>query len=845
MTANTNQILQSSKVLELGIGGMTCAACVGRVERGLQKLEGVTQTSVNLATERATIAYNPNQVSVAAVLEKVKEIGYEARTSRLELGVTGMTCAACVGRVERALKKVDGVLDANVNLATERAMVQYLPAAASPAQFKAAIREAGYDILEVQAGQSHTDAESLARAAEIQSLKIDLTIATVFAVPLLLLAMIPMLYMPAMMSLEQIAPMKFWDWVMLGLAVPIYFIPGRRFLTHGWQALVQRSPDMNTLVMLGTSAAFWYSTAVVLLETFVPGIVPENGRFVYFEAAGVVIALILLGKYLESIAKGRTSQAMKTLLGLQAKTARVLRGTTEFELPLEEVLLGDLISVRPGEKIPVDGIVTSGSSYVDESMITGEPVPVKKELNSQVVGSTINKSGALMVKANAIGADTVLAQIIKLVETAQGSKPPIQGLADKVILVFTPIVLVIAALTFLVWMLAGNSSFAIVNAIAVLIIACPCAMGLATPTSIMVGTGKAAELGVLFRTGTALEGLHGVQIVALDKTGTLTKGQPELTDFINQSAIPDNQLLALIASVENASEHPVAQSIVKAAKEKGLTLEPISDFEAIAGYGVTARVDKVQVQIGADRYMTQLGIDVAGFSSQAAALGDQGKSPLYAAINGQLAAIIAVADPIKAGSRIALEALQKMNLQVAMITGDNQHTANAIAKQLGISQVLAEVLPDGKAAAIKQLQTNNTKVAFVGDGINDAPALAQADVGIAIGTGTDVAIETADVILMSGDLRGVPNAIALSKSTIGNIRFNLFWAFAYNVVLIPVAAGVLYPVFGWLLNPVLAGAAMGFSSVFVLGNALRLRGFKAPIQNAVQTKPSNLVTAQA
>jgi P-type Cu+ transporter len=405
-----------------------------------------------------------------------------------------------------------------------------------------------------------------------------------------------------------------------------------------------------------------------------------------------------------------------------------------------------------------------------------------------------------------------------------------------VILVFTPIVLAIAALTFLVWIFIGNSSFAIVNAIAVLIIACPCAMGLATPTSIMVGTGKAAELGVLFRTSTALEELHGVQIVALDKTGTLTKGQPELTDFINQSAMPDNQLLALIASVENSSEHPVAQSIVKAAKEKGLVLEPISEFEAITGYGVTARVGQMLVQIGADRYMTQLGIEIAIFSSQAAALGDHGKSPLYAAINGQLAAMIAVSDPIKDGSRMALEALQKMGLRIAMITGDNQRAANTIAKQLGISQVLAEVLPDGKAAAIKQLQVNNTKVAFVGDGINDAPALAQADVGIAIGTGTDVAIETADVILMAGDLRGVPNAIALSKSTIGNIRFNLFWAFAYNVVLIPVAAGALYPIFSWLLNPVLAGAAMGFSSIFVLGNALRLRSFKAPIQDHLKNR---------
>lgn len=829
----------TAKTLEVGIGGMTCAACVGRVERGLQKLEGVTAANVNLATERATVQYDSSKITIPALLERIKEIGYETRTATLELSVTGMTCAACVGRVERALKKVDGVLDASVNLATERAVVTYLPSTASAGQFKSAIRAAGYDVLQVQAGQDRSDSEREAREAETASLRRDLTIATVFAVPLLLLAMIPMIWMPAMMWLEDIAPMRVWDWVMLALALPIYFIPGRRFLSHGWNALIQRSPDMNTLVMLGTSAAFWYSAAVVLLETFVPGVIPDSGRHVYFEAAGVVIALILLGKYLEAIAKGRTSQAMKTLIGLQAKTARVLRSNTELELPLEEVLIGDLISVRPGEKIPVDGIVVSGSSYVDESMISGEPVPVNKAADAKVIGSTINKSGALTFRATAIGADTVLAQIIKLVETAQGSKPPIQGLADKVVLIFTPIVLGIAGLTFVLWMIFGGPSalsFAIVNTVAVLIIACPCAMGLATPTSIMVGTGKAAELGVLFRTGSALEGLQGVKVIALDKTGTLTKGQPELTDFVNLSPYSDAELLALIASVEDSSEHPVAEAIVKAAKSQGLTLEMVTDFEAVAGYGVSASVSGKLVQIGADRYMAQLGMDVLSFSSQSEGLGNQGKSPLYAAVNGTVAAVIAVADPIKDGSKIALEALQKIGLRIAMITGDNRRTAHAIAAQLGIDEVLAEVLPDGKAAAIQKLQSGGVKVAFVGDGINDAPALAQADVGIAIGTGTDVAIETADVILMSGDLRGVPNAVALSKATIANIRFNLFWAFAYNVVLIPVAAGALYPLFGWLLNPVLAGAAMGFSSVFVLGNALRLRGFKAPIRASQQSQ---------
>jgi P-type Cu+ transporter len=750
-------------------------------------------------------------------------------TKTLELGVTGMTCAACVGRVERALKKVDGVLGASVNLATERAVIEFTSSKTTKTQLELVIREAGYDILAVQVGQSPADAQALARAEEIRELKFSLLLASGFAVPLLIIAMLPMLWMPAMMTMMSLAPMQFWDWTMFGLAIPIYFIPGKRFLTLGWKALISGNPDMNSLVMLGTSAAFWYSTAVVLLETFVPNTIPATGRFVYFEAAGVVIALVLLGKYLEAIAKGRTSLAMKALLGLQAKTARVLRGTSELVLPLEEVLLNDVISVRPGEKIAVDGMVLSGSSYVDESMITGESVAILKSAQTKVIGGTINKNGALTFQSTAIGETTVLAQIMQLVETAQNNKPPIQGLADRVVQIFVPIVLLIAGLTFGTWMLLGNFSFAIVNTVAVLIIACPCAMGLATPTSMMVGTGKAAELGVLFRSGTALEALHRVQIVALDKTGTLTKGHPELTDFINQSQFSDQQLLTWAASLENSSEHPIAQAIVGAAKEQGLCLESLENFNTIAGYGVSATVAGQLVQLGAARYMTQLGLDTSRFSSQSALLADQGKSLVYVSLNAKLVALLAVADPIKENAKKVIQVMQQQGIQIVMITGDHKRTAKAIAKQLGISQVLAEVLPDGKAQAIKALQ-KNARVAFVGDGINDAPALAQADVGLAIGTGTDVAIETADVILLAGDLRGIPNALALSKSTIGNIRFNLFWAFAYNIILIPVAAGLLYPLFGWLLNPVLAGTAMGCSSIFVLGNALRLRNFHAPMQ---------------
>ncbi|GHF63370.1 Cu+-exporting ATPase [Deinococcus metalli] len=821
-----------STTIELGVQGMTCASCVGRVERGLNKVEGVERASVNLATERATVTYDPAVTTPQALLDKVKDVGYEPVVSTLDLGVQGMTCASCVGRVERALRRVDGVLNASVNLATERSTVTYLPSSASPGQLKAAIRGAGYDVLEEQAGLSREDQEREARAREVEHLRGQVLFSTLFAVPLLLLAMLPMVIPGAehwLMSTFGEGVMTILTWVMLALAVPIQFGPGRRFYRLGWKSLTNRSPDMNALVMIGTSAAFLYS----LVATVAPGIFPEGTAHVYYEASGVVITLILLGKYFEAIAKGRSSEAMKTLLSLQAKTARVVRSGQELELPTDEVLVGDVISVRPGEKIPVDGEVVSGNSFVDESMITGEPVPVNKQAGAPVVGGTINQNGALAFRATRIGADTALAQIIKLVETAQGSKPPIQGLADRVVAVFVPVVLGIAALTFLLWLFLGGQSalsFALITTVAVLIIACPCAMGLATPTSIMVGTGKAAELGVLFKGGDALEGLQDVQVVAVDKTGTLTKGRPELTDLVTAAGFDRITVLQLVAAAEEQSEHPIARAIVDAAKREDIAVVTPESFEAVPGYGLEARVDGQLVQVGADRYMTRLGVDVTAFALQAERLGDEGKSPLYAAIGGQLAAIIAVADPIKDGSAAAVGALHRMGLKVAMITGDNQRTANAIARQLGIDEILAEVLPSGKSDAVKALQAKGQKVAFVGDGINDAPALAQADVGVAIGTGTDVAVETADVILMSGDLRGVPNAFALSRATLRNIKLNLFWAFAYNIVLIPVAAGALYPTFGVLLSPVLAAAAMGFSSVFVLTNALRLRGFRPPVQ---------------
>jgi P-type Cu+ transporter len=650
-----------------------------------------------------------------------------------------------------------------------------------------------------------------------------------------------------MMWQMRLLPMSTWNWIMLALATPVQFVPGLRFYKNGWKALRSFSPDMNSLVMIGTSAAYFYSLAVTLF----PSIFPVQARHVYFEASAIVITLILLGKYFETVAKGRTSEAMKKLLGLQAKTARVLRGKEELEIPVDEVLPNDVIAVRPGEKIPVDGLVLSGNSFVNESMITGESIPVSKTEGTKVVGGTLNGNGVLTFKATAVGADTVLSQIVKLVESAQGSKPAIQGLADKVVAVFTPIVLVIAALTALIWLFFGGDNavtFALVNTVAVLIIACPCAVGLATPTSIMVGTGKAAEMGVLFRKGEALQTLQEAKVIALDKTGTLTKGKPELTDFVvsddwqvNGGTETHSSLLQLIASVEKHSEHPIAEAIVKSAKNQGLNLLDVTKFQALPGFGVSANVDGKLVQVGADRYMTKLGLNVSTFAVEASRLGDEGKTPLYGAVDGKLAAIIAVADPIKEGTPEAINALHSQGFKVAMITGDNKRTANAIAKQLGIDEVLAEVLPDGKSEAVKQLQAKGYKVAFVGDGINDAPALAQADVGLAIGTGTDIAIETADVILMSGDLRGVPNAYFLSRATLRNIKLNLFWAFAYNVLLIPVAAGVLYPVNGWLLSPVLAGAAMGLSSVFVLSNALRLRGFKAPLRGSSIQKQTGQV----
>ena len=814
-----NAPMTQPRTHSLPITGMTCASCVGRVERRLQSVEGVMSAHVNLAAERADIQA-AEHVTRDALVDAIAGAGYGVPASEIELSIEGMHCASCVGRVERALAGVPGVTQAQVNLATERARVT---GQADPAALIAAVETTGFTAQERRAAS--TDTLSERREAEAGALQRDVIVAAALTLPVFVLEMgshmIPALHHLIMHSIGMQA-----NWlIQFALTTLVLALPGRRFYLQGFPALARGAPDMNSLVAVGTSAAWLYS----IVATFAPGLLPEGTVNVYYEAAAVIVTLILVGRWLEARAKGRTSQAIQRLIGLQPRHARVLRAGALVDLPVAEVVQGDVLALRPGERVPVDGTVTEGDSYIDESMITGEPVPVAKGPGAQVTGGTINQTGALRFRATAVGGDTMLAQIIRMVEAAQGAKLPIQALVDRVTLWFVPAVIAVALVSFTIWLAFGPApalTFALVNAVAVLIIACPCAMGLATPTSIMVGTGRGAEMGVLFRKGEALQRLRDAQVVAFDKTGTLTEGRPRLTDLDLCDGFARDAVLAQIAAVEAQSEHPIARAIVAAAE--GLDLPPATGFAGQTGYGVAADVAGTRVEIGADRYMAQLGHDVSVFAETATRLAEEGKSPLYAAIGGRLAAIIAVADPIKDSAPDAIRALQVQGLRVAMITGDNARTAHAIARKLGIDDVVAEVLPDGKVDALRSLRAQGT-LAFVGDGINDAPALAEADVGIAIGTGTDIAIEAADVVLISGTLSGVPNAIALSKATLRNIRQNLFWAFAYNTALIPVAAGVLYPAFGLLLSPIFAAGAMALSSVFVLGNALRLRGWRPPM----------------
>lgn len=809
-------ISDNIRTVEIMVDGMTCAACSARVERALAKVPGVQSAAVNLLTGRADVT--GRALDRALLTKAIEDAGYDIAPSRQIIAIEGMTCASCVARVERALLRVPGVQEASVNLATEKASVT---GNADPAALVSAVEGAGYDATILAAGDRDERAHDARRQAEDVSLRRNLLFAAVLVLPVFLLEMGAHLFDAVHHLVMASLGMQGSRLIQFVLTSLVLFGPGRRFYQLGIPALFRAAPDMNSLVAVGTLAAYGYS----ILATFAPDLLPDGTANVYFEAAAVIVLLVLLGRFLEARAKGQSSAAIQRLVGLQPRTARVIRNGIAQEVAAADLALGDLVELRPGDRVPTDGEVTDGHSWIDESMITGEPLPQEKTPGARVTGGTVNQTGSLRFRATEVGTATMLAQIIRLVEAAQGGKLPVQALVDKVTLWFVPVVMALSLLTFLVWLAFGPSpalGLALVNAVTVLIIACPCAMGLATPTSILVGTGRGAEMGILFRKGDALQALQGVSVVALDKTGTLTEGQPAMTDLVMTAGVDREDLLARIAAVEAKSEHPIARALVSAAE--GLTLPEVQDFQSLTGLGVRATVRGETVVLGADRLMVELGLDVSAFAADAARLADEGKTPLYAALGGRLAAVLAVADRVKPTTPAAIAALKAMGLRVALISGDNRRTAQAIARSLGIDEVYAEVLPAGKVQVLRDLKAMGS-LAFVGDGINDAPALAEADVGIAIGTGTDVAIEAAEVVLVAGRLTQVPEAIALSRAVMRNIRQNLFWAFAYNVVLIPVAAGALWPAYGLLLSPALGAGAMSLSSVFVIGNALRLRRF--------------------
>ena len=819
--------------IDLPIQGMSCASCVEKIETGLSKLEGVKEASVNFAAEKGTVVYDASRVSVERIVREIENIGYGTRSEEIAIPIRGMSCASCVDKIETELRGLPGVTRAQVNFAAEKATVSFIPSIHSPADLRKAIREIGYEPLEIADTPAAADYEKQARDREIRRLGLKTLIGAVLSVPLLM----------SMLS-EWLPGMPEWltsHFAQFLLATPVHFWVGWQFHIGFWKALRHKTADMNTLVSLGTNAGYIYSTVV----TFVPGFFVGEGirPGVYFETVAILHTLIILGRYFEARAKGRTSEAIKKLMGLQAKTARVVRDGQETDIPIEDVQIGDTIVVRPGEKIPVDGAVLQGSSAVDESMLTGESMPVEKLAGSEVYGGTLNKTGSFRFKATKVGKETALAQIIKLVEAAQGSKPPIQRTADKIAGIFVPIVISVAVLSFGVWYFFGPQPaliFALANFMAVLLIACPCAIGLAAPTAVMVGIGKGAEHGILFRGAEALQVASKLTTVVLDKTGTLTKGEPSVTDVVTASGFHQQDILHYAASAEKGSEHPLGEAIVKRASEEGLEIETADSFNAIPGHGIEAKITGKNLLLGNLKLMRDRDIPLRGLDNQAERLADEGKTPMFVAIDGRAAGIIAVADTVKPNSQEAVKALQELGLKVAMITGDNKRTAQAIAKQIGVDRVMAEVLPHDKAEEVKRLQAERKVVAMVGDGINDAPALAQADVGIAIGTGADVAMEASDITLISGDLRGIVTSIALSKRTMRTMKQNFFWAFAYNTVLIPVAAGVLYPFAGILLSPVLAGAAMAFSSVSVVSNSLRLRTFR-PRLAAVESAYDGIV----
>lgn len=809
----------------LKVTGMTCASCSKAVERYTGKVDGVISASVNLATEQLSVEYDETRTDTSAIVQAVEKAGYgvlqQSNRREVTIPISGMTCAACVKAVERAIGKLTGVEEVVVNLATEKARVVYDPEKTRISEIKQTIEKAGYKALEAETGEQ-IDKERERREKEVKALWKRFLVAIIFTAPLLYIAMGHMLGFPLPKVLTpHMHPMNF-ALVQLVLVIPV-MIAGYRFYTIGFSRLIKREPNMDSLIAIGTSAAFLYGIYAVIQIS--RGHM-EYAQDLYFETSGVIIALIMLGKYLESVTKGKTSEAIKKLMGLSPKTATVIQNGQEIILPIDEVEVGDILVVKPGEKIPVDGEVVEGRTSVDESMLTGESIPVEKNPGSRVIGASINKNGTIRFQATKVGKDTALAQIIQLVEDAQGSKAPIAKMADIIAGYFVPVVIIIAILSAAAWFLSGQSViFSLTIFISVLVIACPCALGLATPTAIMVGTGKGAEYGVLIKGGEALETAHKIDTIVFDKTGTITEGKPVVTDIITEGAISDTELLRLSASAEKGSEHPLGEAIVNYANEKNLELLKVEGFHAIPGHGIEAIIGGQKILLGNKKLMDDKNIAIT-LQDASDRLAGEGKTPMFIALEDKLAGIIAVADIMKPGSQKAIELLHKMGIQVAMITGDNHRTAEAIARQAGIDRVLAEVLPQDKAEEVKKLQQEGKKVAMVGDGINDAPALAQADIGIAIGSGTDVAMESADIVLMRSDLMDVPTAIQLSKRTIRNIKQNLFWAFAYNSAGIPIAAGLLYLFGGPLLNPMIAAGAMAFSSVSVLSNALRLKRFK-------------------
>jgi Cu+-exporting ATPase len=816
-----------TRTFNLSIAGMSCASCVRHVQKAIESEPGITSAHVNLATEVATVDFDADKTNLASIARNIQEAGYTVREEELVFKVEGMNCASCVQHIETAVSKVPGVLSASVNLAMETAAVKIAAGSTTAHEIISAISNAGYKAAPLTE-QTSTDLLHEARESETSALRKDLVLAAALTFPIVIIAMLPMV-IPAMHRHfspgDGVAPLNYF---LLVLASIVQFGPGWRFLGRGGRALFSGFPDMNSLVLLGTGAAYSYS----LIATILPNALPRGTNHVYFEASATIITLVLLGKYLEAKAKGRTNTAIQRLLGLQPKTATLLVEGQQITKAVSDVRRGELVLLRPGEKVPVDGEVVEGSSFVDESMITGEPVPVEKTRGANLVGGTINGNGSLIFRATGVGSDMVLAQIVRLVQQAQGAKLPIQAVADRVVRYFVPAVLVLSAITFFSWLLLGPQpalKYAVVNAVAVLIIACPCAMGLATPMSIMVSTGKAAQHGLLFRDGSALQTLQSVQLVAFDKTGTITEGKPSVTSIYVGQEFDRETVLRLASAAESRSEHPLAKAVVAAYGSGKNGLPVMEHFEAITGYGVKARVQGRSVEIGNDRLLQRSGLSLEEFTAQASQVVSEGNTPVYVAIDGKAAALIAIGDPIKKNSRAVVEALHHLGLRTTLLTGDNHKTADAVAAQVGIPHVSAELLPKDKVGALELLRKNHGRVAFVGDGINDAPVLAQADIGIAIGTGTDIAIESADVVLMSGDVGGVLGAIKLSAATMRNIKQNLFWAFFYNALLIPIAAGALYPLLGWQLSPMLAAGAMSVSSVFVVLNALRLRHFNPSV----------------